>query len=470
MSFEIPADQIQSQAKAGKTKITVIGLGHIGLPLALHFARAGASVIAVDIDERKVNSIKQGICPLNVSQVTEIFDQVVRSNNSLQVTSEVVEAVKSSTIHILCVPTPLDSDKLPNLDAVITATEAVGKGLKKGDLVILESTVYPGVTTKVVKPILEKLSGLKAGEGFGLAYCFERIDPGNDVHRLDNTQRIVSAIDEKSADAAVAIYGMIIKAPIIRASNCETAEIVKLVENTYRDVNIAFANELALLCQALNIDVLEVLSAASTKWNFTPYIPGAGVGGTCIPVNPYYLLECAREAGLDLRLVQQARDINESMPYHMVELVKEALARIGKPIKEAKVCILGTAYKADVGDTRGAPAEEIANELINLGAKIVCYDPLVTEVPGVMNCAGSLEEAVKDSDCILITTDHSSFKSLDLQTISTLAHAPLAIVDGRHVLVPRKVEALGITYIGLGRNQHSGLDIWNSGLKAQGKD
>ena len=212
-----------------------------------------------------------------------------------------------------------------------------------------------------------------------------------------------------------------------------------------------------------------MLSLASTKWNFTPYIPGAGVGGTCIPVNPYYLLECAREAGLDLQLVQQARHINESMPYHMVELVKEALAKIGKPINEAKVCILGTAYKADIDDARGAPAEEIANELKHLGPKIVCYDPLVTAVSQSMNYVSSLKEAVKDSDCILISTDHSAFKSLDLQTIAKLAHAPLAIVDGRHVLVPREVEALGIAYIGLGRNPDSDLNLWNSRLKAKGQ-
>ena len=465
MDLRMTAEQIQSQAKAGKIKVTVVGLGQIGLPLALHFARAGISVIAADTDEKKVNSIKQGICPLNTGLLVRLFDQVIHSNNSLQVTSETVEAVKSSDIHIICVPTPLGSDKTPDLDALTAACMAVGGGLKKGDLVILESTVYPGVTAKIAKPALEKLSGLKAGDDFGLAYCFERIDPGNTVHRLDNTEKIVSAIDERSAEATVAIYGMVIKVPIIRVSSFETAEMVKLMENTYRDVNIAFANELALLCQKLNIDILEVLSAASTKWNFVPHIPGAGVGGPCIPVNPYYLLECAREAGLDLKLVRQAREVNESMPSHMVGLVKEALAKVGKSVGGARVCILGTAYKADIDDTRGAPAEEITDQLKRSGAMVVCYDPWVAAVSRGMNCASSLEEAVKDSDCILITTDHSAFKSLDLQNITRLAHTPFAIVDGRHVLVPGEVKALGITYIGLGRNQGSELNIWNSGLK-----
>ncbi|MBT9132644.1 MAG: UDP-N-acetyl-D-glucosamine 6-dehydrogenase [Syntrophomonadaceae bacterium] len=468
MVFQMSASQIQESLITGKIKIAVIGLGQVGLPLALHFAKEGASVIGADIDKQKVDIIKQGDCPINTNPLVEIFNQV-QVSNSLQVTSNIGEAIRNSSIHVLCVPTPLGSDKLPDLRAVIAASEAVGKGLKKGDLVILESSVYPGVTTKIVKPILEKSSRLKAGEDFGLAYCFERIDPGNSEHRLDNTPKIIGAVDEESADGASAIYGLIVKAPIIKVADCETAEMVKLVENVYRDINIAFANELALLCQKLNIDALEVLSAASTKWNFIPHVPGAGVGGMCIPVNPYYLLECARGIGFDLKLVQQAREINESMPHHIVDLVKEALARIGKPIQETKMCILGLAYKADVDDTRGTPAEGIASELEQLGARVVCYDPLVTTVSQSINFTSSLEEAVKDSDCIIIATDHSSFKSLDLQTIAKLAHTPLAIVDGRHVLIPREVEALGITYVGLGRSQSSDLNIWNSGLKAKGK-
>lgn len=465
MVFQMAASQIQDGVRAGEIKIAVIGLGQVGLPLALHFAKEGASVIGTDIDEQKVDLIKQGVCP--IKQVAEIFDRVQGSNN-LQVTSNITEAIRNSSIHVICVPTPLGSNKLPDLSAVIDASEMVSKGLKKGSLVILESTVYPGVTTKVVKPILEKSSGLKAGEDFGLAYCSERIDPGNTEHRLDNTCRIVGSDDERSANAAVAIYGMIIEAPIIKVRNCETAEIVKLVENTYRDINIAFANELALLCQRLNIDVLEVLDAASTKWSFMPHIPGAGVGGACIPVNPYYLLECAREVGLDLKLVRQAREINESMPDHMVELIKEAVDKIGKPIGESRICILGLTYKADVDDSRGAPAHDIARRLEQLGAEVVCHDPLITLVPEDINFESSFEKAVRGSDCIVITSDNSAFKSLDLQTIARLAHNPLALVDGRHVLVPSEVKALGIPYTGLGRNQNSHLSIWNSGLKAEG--
>ena len=472
MPLQMSPALMQENIKLGEIKIAVIGLGQIGLRFAVHLASKGASVIGADIDKRKVNSIKQGICPLAENPLVDTFQQI-RSNGNFQVTSDSTEAVKSSHIHIICAPTTLNDNKTPDLNSLVAATEAVGRGLKKGNLVIVESSVYPGVTTKIVKPTLEQVSGLKAGEDFGLAYCFERIDPGNTEHRFDNTPKIISALDEASMNAAVAVYKMIIDAPIIKVKNCETAELVKLVENVYRDINIAFVNEIAVLCERLGIDVLEVLNAASSKWSFTPHIPGAGVGGTCIPVNPYYLLECARGVGLDLKLVRQAREINEGMPYHMIDLVKEALHKIGKPVEESKICILGLAYKADVDDTRGAPAETIGSGLEKLGARVVYYDPLVIRQDHTPNIVSSLEEAVRDTDCVVITSEHSSFQSLDLQSISNFAHNPLAIVDGRHVLLPREVKASGITYIGLGRDSDSDLNIWNSGLKdnsAKGTD
>lgn len=469
MVLNIAPSEIGSQAKAGKIKIAVIGLGQVGLYLARHLAKNGVSVIGADIDVRKVNSMNQELPHLNTDPLI-VESSELRGDDHLQITSNVTEAVRSANIHFLCVPTPLSSDKQPDLSAVFDASDAIGKGLKNGDLVIVESTVYPGVTTEIIKTTLEKSSGLRAGEDFGLSHCFERIDPGNTQHRLDNIPRVVGAIDARSAAATSSIYSIITDAPIIEVRNYETAELVKLVENVYRDINIAFVNELALLCERLGIDVLEVLKAASTKWSFNPHIPSAGVGGTCIPINPYYLLKCARDAGLDLKLVRQAREITESMPHHMVELVDKALNKIGKTVSDSKICILGLAYKADMDDSRGAPGPEIAGELKQLGAEVVCYDPLISPISQGVNFESSFEVAVKDSDCILITCDHSCFESLDLQTIARLANNPLAIVDGMHVLVPREMEALGITYIGLGRNQNSNLNIWNSGLKDKSQE
>ena len=206
---------------------------------------------------------------------------------------------------------------------------------------------------------------------------------------------------------------------------------------------------------------MEVLEAASTKWSFSPHIPGAGVGGMCIPINPYYLLQCAREADTDLPLVQQARKINENMPHHMVELVRKALCQTNIPIEQAKICVLGLAYKADVDDYRDAPGEKIAKELKQMGAEVICYDPLVTPEGQGIKLEDSLEKAVRGVDCIVIATDHSAFKSLDLKAIAKLANHPLAIVDGRHVLKPKEIEDSGITYIGIGRTKNSSLNIWD---------
>lgn len=459
MVFQMSASHIQN-VRSGKTKIVIIGLGQVGLLLALHFVKEGVSVLGVDIDDRKINLIKQGVYPSGARELVETFNLFNKSNN-FEVTSDAVSAAKSGGIHVLCLPTPLGDDKMTDFSALTTASEKVGQGLSKGNLVVVESTIYPGITTKVVKPILEEQSGLKAGEDFGLAYCSERIDPGNVNHRLDNTPRIIGGINESSAIAASAIYSLIVKAPIIRVKDCQTAELVKLVENIYRDVNIAFANEVALLCEKIDIDVIEVLKAASTKWSFMPHIPGAGVGGMCIPINPYYLLQCAREAGADLPLVQQARKINEDMPHHMVELVGKALRRINTRVEQAKICVLGLAYKGDVDDYRGAPGEVIAKELKRMGADVTCYDPLVIPEGQDLKFKGSLEEAVRSVDCIVVATDHSAFKLLNLKSIAKLANNPLAIVDGRHVLVPKEVEDSGITYIGIGRAKGSKLNIWD---------
>lgn len=468
MFFQMSPHRIQSGIRSGETKIAIVGLGQIGLPQALHFVREGASVIGVDIDERKIGLIKQGGCPSGMKEHAMMFNLFGTSDN-FEATTDTVSAVRNSKIHILCLPTPLSEDNTPDFSALTSACDKVGRGLRKGNLVIVESSVYPGVTTNTVKPILEKESGLKAGSDFGLAYCSERIDPGNTKHRLDNTPRVIGGISDESITAATAVYGIIIKAPITRVKNCQTAELVKLVENVYRDINIAFTNEIALLCEKMDIDVLEVLDAASTKWSFMPHIPGAGVGGMCIPINPYYLLQCARENGTDLPLVRQARNINENMPRHMVELTVKALRRINIPVEKARVCVLGLAYKADVDDYRGAPGEVIAAELKKMGAEVVCHDPLVAPENKALKFKGSLEEAVKSVDCIVIATDHSAFESLDLKAIAGLANSPLAIVDGRHVLTPKEVEDMGIAYTGIGRTGDSSLNIWDFRAKLKEK-
>jgi len=460
------ASRIQEGICSGEIAVTVVGLGQIGFPLALRFALKGATVNGADTDRDKVHAIQRGDCPDGLKP----HDGTLRKiNGRLRATCDVSQAVREGSVHIICVPTPLADGAKPDLSAVTSAAKAVGLGLRKDGLVVLESSVYPGVTSGIVKPILEECSGMKAGEDFGLAYCFERIDPGNTVHRIDNTPRVVGGINEASTSAASAVYQTIIETDVVPVRDCATAELVKLTENVYRDVNIAFVNELSLLCHGLGIDVLEVVDAASTKWSFAPHLPGAGVGGTCIPVNPYYLMKAAEDAGVELPLVQQARKTNESMPGLMVQAVKDALSGVGKPVEGSRVCVLGLAYKGNMDDTRGAPAEGIMESLRGAGADVVCYDPVVTCAPQTANMQNSLEEAVTGSDCVVITNDHSCFASLDLQEIASLAHNPLTIVDGRHVIEPREARALGINYVGLGRAKDSDLTVWKFRDRTNGR-
>jgi len=465
MIVRMSANAIQAAALSGKMKIAVIGLGQVGLPAALYFARAGCSIIGVDIDEKRVKAMKKGMCPISTPAVVDMFGKLYNSGK-LEFMSDPSRAAEESHVQILCLPTPLRSDvKLPDLSAIKTAATMVGRTMRKGGLVILESSVYPGVTNGVLKPALEKASGMKAGTDFGLAYCFERIDPGNVSHRVDNTPKVVGGVTADSAKAAAAVYGLIVKAQIYKVSSCETAELVKLTENIFRDINIAFINDIAMLCSKLGVDVLEVLEAASTKWSFTPHIPSAGVGGTCIPVNPYYLMERAGQLGITLGTVKQARKTNEAMPKYMAGLVKDALRENGVSIKKAKICILGTAYKADIDDRRGSPGEDVAFVLQNMGAQVICHDPVADSASPGLTFEKSLNKAVKDADCLVITMDHTAFKALDLKTILKLTHKPLAVVDGKHVLIPKDVVKLGITYRGLGRSANSDKSIWNLKLR-----
>lgn len=453
---------IRKLIKEGKCIISIVGLGYVGLHLFVSFVRKGAHVIGVDIDQRKINLITQGICPIKISALTENFKKITNSPY-FSVTTDAVEAAKNSHIHIIIVPTPADKGKLTDLSAVIDASIAVGKGLKKGDLVILESTVYPGATDGIVKPLLERESKLKAGEDFGLVHCSERIDPGNIKHRLDNTPRVIGGIDKESAEAATMVYSFVTDAELVKVRDCKTAEIVKLLENVYRDINIAFINEVSLLCEKLGIDVLEVLDAASTKWSFYPHVPGVGVGGHCLPNNPYYLLKVSKDTNSNLELVRLARRINDMMPHHTVKLITEALNEVQKPIKGSKIAVLGIAYKSDVDDFRNTPAIPVVINLSELGANVVVFDPFIKGIHDFYGAkvAKSLEKAIQNSDCITLITDHSLFKKLTPNTIAKLCNMPAAIVDGRHVFKPIEVKKAGIVYRGVGRNEDSKLNLSN---------
>lgn len=422
-------------------KVCIIGLGYVGLPLACLAAEKGYTVTGVDVDSKKVESINKGISPL---EDEELKEKVKRLKGKITATTEGVSAVKDSDISIICVPTPIDKNYMPDLSCVKSAAETIAKGLKKGHLVVLESTVAPGTTETDVKGILEK-SGLKAGKDFLLAFCPERIDPGNKRFRVSNIPRVLGGINEESAKKAAEFYKSILDAEVLTLSSVKAAEAVKIMENSFRDVNIAFVNEMAKSFDKFGIDVTEVIKGASTKpFSFMAHYPGCGVGGHCIAVDPYYMIEDAKRRGFDHKLLKIAREINNSMPEYTIGKVIDGLKELGMGIKGVKVTVLGLAYKGNVDDMRESPAVDIIERLKALGADVKVFDPHVLGRSDVK----SLDDALK-SEVVVIATDHNEFKKLDLGLLKK--NGVRLIVDGRNLIDKAKAEGLGLVYRGIGR-------------------
>ncbi|MBD3206690.1 nucleotide sugar dehydrogenase [Candidatus Bathyarchaeota archaeon] len=402
-------------------KIAVFGLGYVGLPLAELSKSKGFSVVGVDISKEALKKAKEV---------------------GVKTSSDDVKTVKNADIILVCVPTPIDAGNMPNLSAVKNACKSISKGLKKSQLIIIESTIYPGVTEEVVQPILEK-SGLKAGVDFYLAHCPERIDPGNSKWNVGNLPRVVGGIGEKSVKKAADFYSKLVDAEVLELSTVRAAEATKIMENAFRDVNIAFMNEMAKSFDNMGIDITEVIKAAATKpFAFMPHYPGCGVGGHCIPVDPYYLIEEAKKKGFNHRFLSLAREINNSMPEYTVRKVIEGLNEAGLSVKGAKVTVLGYAYKRDVEDIRESPAIKVVDGLQKLGAKVEIYDPYIKDKSTVK----SLEDALK-SDCIVLVTDHTEFRGMDYGKLKAKV-----VVDGRNCLDKDKIKSKGIVYRGVGRN------------------
>ena len=422
-------------------KVCVFGLGYVGLPLFCLAKERGHKVIGVDVDEKKLQIIRSGKSPI---EDKELDRRIKAFEGDLELTSDGVTAVKSSEIAIICVPTPIDDNKKPDLKYVISAAKTIAKGLRKGQLVILESTVAPMDTETHVKAVLES-SGLKAGADFMLAYCPERIDPGNNKFTLKDIPRVMGGINKESTKKASEFYRSILDARVMELSSLRSAEAVKIVENSFRDVNIAFANEMAKSFEKFGIDIKEVIEGASTKpFSFMPHYPGCGVGGHCIPVDPYYIIERARELGFEHKLLTTAREINNSMPEYTVSKVVEGLKELRIGIKGAKVNVLGLAYKGNVDDMRESPAVEIIKILKGLGADVKVFDPHIPSLSDLKN----LDHALK-CECIVIATDHNEFKNLDLNLLKK--DGVRLIVDGRNLVDKVGAKELGIVYKGIGR-------------------
>jgi len=400
-----------------KYNLAVIGLGYVGLPLAIEAVNNKLKVAGYDINESVVDSLNKSI-----SHVEDISNKVLKDalSKNLLITSD-SNILGDSEYIVISVPTPL-TDYQPDLSYVEAATKSIAENLTKGQIIILESTTYPGTTLEIVKPILEKNSSLLAGEDFLLGYSPERIDPGNKEWTFKNTPKIVSGVNEKSLKKISEFYNSIID-EVVEVSGTREAEMVKLIENTYRQVNIAMVNELAILSNMLDIDIWEVIDAAKTKpFGFQSFRPGPGVGGHCIPIDPKYLSFKTRQIGQPVRFVELAQEINNSMPNYVISRVSELMNKKEILLKNSRILILGVAYKKDIGDTRESPAIDIIESLLDKSAEVSFYDPYVDEL--IVNKESVLKEQDLDSisnyDMVIIHTPHTSFSKIDFENIKSL--------------------------------------------------
>jgi UDP-N-acetyl-D-glucosamine dehydrogenase len=424
-------NQLLDRIRTKKARIGVIGLGYVGLPLAVEFARQGFDVSGFDVDESKTSQINAGQSYIPDVPQAELCEVVKMGR--LRGTSHMSELAGMDVIDI-CVPTPLRKTKDPDLSYVVKAVEAVAAVLKPGQLVILESTTYPGTTDEVVQPLLER-RGLKADVDFFLAFSPERVDPGNQTYNTRNIPKIVGGSGPVSIEAAALLYASIVKT-VVQVSSTRVAEMVKLLENTFRAVNIGLVNELALMCHKMDIDVWEVIDAAKTKpFGFMPFYPGPGLGGHCIPIDPYYLSWKARQTGFECRFIELAGNVNSAMPDYVVELVSEALNTVRKSINGSRVHVIGVAYKKDVNDMRESPALDVLELLTKRGAEVSYSDPYVPELKYGSHTLTSVElaDAIASApDCAVICTDHGVFDYDALVESGTL------LVDTRNALKNRQ--------------------------------
>ena len=421
------ARELKKRIRTRTAKTGIIGLGYVGLPLAVEMAKAGFQVTGIDLSQEKVNALNRGL-----SYIPDVPSQTVESfvaADRLRATQSLAAVAELDTINI-CVPTPLRKNKDPELSYIIAAVEVIRNHIRAGQLIILESTTYPGTTREVVLPILEE-SGLKAGSDFFLAYSPERVDPGNSIFHTQNIPKVVGGITPRCAETAVFFYRQYID-NVFSVSSTDCAEMVKLLENTFRSVNIALANEMALTCHSFGINVWEVIEAAKTKpFGFMPFYPGPGLGGHCIPVDPYYLTWKARMKGCEPRLIELAGHINSQMPAFVIRGMADALNEKRKCLNGAKVLALGVAYKRDTNDVRESPALQVLLGLQEKGCEICFSDPYVPQITineTNLNSVTLSPELLQSMDLVVVLTDHSKFDYAMIAKFSPL------IFDTRNAL------------------------------------
>lgn len=451
--FDLELDHVKKLLKEGKISVCVIGIGRIGLPSALSFAKSGLKTIGLDINEALIDMINSRNFPLKDEPgYQEIFDDVM-SKGLFKATSDAKEAISNSDVILLSLPTPMDENNIPYYSALTSVGKQLNEFLSPGSIVIVESTIEPGFVENELKQIIEDdKKRLEANKNFGIGVCPETANPGEILSDFAKLPRLVGALDEKTSNTIMAIYEHVFSVELIKMTNCKTANAVKLTTNVFRDINIAFINELAILFGKIGIDTFEVLEAAKRKYNFQIHFPGPGVGGPCLPVNSYQFLNTASKFENNLlKIVKASREINESMPEHTVNLLLDALEEKNMPITNTTILFLGISYKPNVKDIQLTPAEPIINKLTALGAKIKIYDPyFLSETVFGIKTESSLLNALSNIDALILITPHNEFDDLDPTFIASKIPSAV-IIDSRGFFEPRSVRKAGLMYRGIGR-------------------
>jgi UDP-N-acetyl-D-glucosamine dehydrogenase len=442
---------LERKIKNRSARVAVLGLGHVGYPLASLFALNGFPCIGYDINQKRLDDIEHGmtqaeiasLLPTNISERSQKLAEILRN----MTVSNNPQSLKKADVFIVAVPTPLRENQTPNLLFLENTCKTISNYIRKGALVIVESTVYPGATEEIVKPVLET-SGLLAGKDFYLCFSPERIDPGSKKWSVERIPKIVGGIDSDSRRLACLLYSQVVES-VVPVSSLEVAEATKMLENLFRSVNIALMNELSKVFERLGIDLWETIEAASTKpFAFLPHYPGPGVGGHCIPKDPFYLLYKARRMGLDINFVEEASGINRKMPFYVVYLAEEALKRRNKKIGDSSFGVLGVTYKKDVFDLRRTPAKTVITELLRLGKDVTVFDPFTSEAFG--GISGSFEQAIADKDCVILLVDHSYFAEKGFEQRINEFSPDCCLVDTRNFVDQRKLRK-SILYRCLGK-------------------
>lgn len=420
-------------------KISLIGLGYVGMPIAVAFSKK-VNVIGFDTNNEKIQLYKKGIDP-----TLEVGNEAIAASSVTFTSDE--SMLKTAKFHIVAVPTPVNNDHTPDLSPVQGASEVLGRNLTKGSIVVYESTVYPGVTEDICVPILERASGLKCGTDFKVGYSPERINPGDKVHRLETIIKIVSGMDAETLDTIAKVYELVVKAGVHRAESIKVAEAAKVIENSQRDINIAFMNELSIIFNKLGIDTKEVLAAAGTKWNFLNFTPGL-VGGHCIGVDPYYLTYKAEELGYHSQIILSGRRINDDMGRYIAENVIKYLIKADIPVKNAKVGMLGFTFKENCPDTRNTKIIDIAKELNEYGIVPVISDPVAdaAEARRLYNIEFVEMDELTGLDALILAVAHDTFKNISIDRFDKMFRDKKLLIDVKGMLSRQKYEGAGYLY------------------------